>query len=416
MRVSFLYVHDEQGYWHFSRMLKLYELLDHFSSPILLIWWKLEAPQNKNFYKLPYATEFEDYTDGWKKDQKNLNIRKEFIKNILKSYDSYDLFIDYFPFWRIIFADEIDMLIEETHRVWWKFYSVMRDIFTWYPRRDKAYYSKAIKVLKNNNITLDITYISPQTQRRIYNILKEHKLVHWAINIMLDYYLQDWKIDKILVFGDRDVYDLRKEFFLSEWRERKFIFLWYQKSKKVVTNKLNWNDTPYVLVCFWWNIFDKRQFIKILNICRSLSYMHFKIILGSMMGEVERMSIKKKFQFYQNIEFIDFSEKYHSLFLGAKAFIGWWWYGTMMDVIEYDIPSFLFVNQNNIVRVNETEQTTRIKLLKKHGNILLINEVNYDFIKKLSFAYLNINSRKVGSYKLQFVNSNLLYKIIKNDE
>jgi predicted glycosyltransferase len=416
MKTIFLYVHDEKGYGHLSRMTKIYDLLEKDFSPVFLIWGTLNPPKNREYFKLPYATEFEDYSDGWEQDKKNLLVRKAFLKDLIDWYDNFDILIDYFPFGRIIFSDEIDMLIEETHKKKWKIHSVMRDIFTWTRKRDEGYYKQAHNILEENNISVkQWDCLSADLQRKIYSVLKNHDMAHGAINLSLDYYLGLGWIDSVLVFWDSEVYDLRDEFKLTDDQKSKFSFLWYLTWMSKVTVEKKQNEPPYVLVSFWWNIFDKKKFIQLLHLCCGLESINFKIVFGSMMSSQEILSIREKYQKHFHMEFIDFTDKFHDLFVSAKVFIWAWWYGTLMDVVHFKIPSYLFVNQNNVVKVNETEQMKRIQVFQEYAPIESIEDITPVFIKHLMGTYFR-NETDVSQYEnIGLIDTLLLNEIISWD-
>lgn len=413
MKVIFLYVHDEKGYGHLSRMTKIYDLLDIEYEPLLLIWGSLIPPKWRRYCKMPYATEFEDYSDGGEQDKKNLQKRKAFLRDLLYWYSSFDILIDYFPFGRIIFSDEIDMLIEETHKKKWKVYSVMRDIFTWVPKRSDEYYQEARNILQKDNIFVkQWEYLSPDLQRKIYSVLNKHGNSHAAINISLDYYLGLGWIDNVLIFWDSSVYDIRSEFQLSQEQKSKFLFLWYLTGMSKVSVENLPQDISYILVSFWWNIFDKKKFIQLLYVCSELQSINFKIVFGSMMSSYEIKSIREKYNRQAHMEFIDFTDKFHDLFVSAKVFIWAGGYGTLMDVVHFKVPSYLFVNQNNVVKVNETEQMKRIQVFQEYAPIECIESIDTAFIKQLVSIYFGDKKTPELYKNIWLINPLLLNELI----
>jgi len=413
MKHVFLYVHDEKWYGHLSRMIKIYDLLDEKFSPVLLIWGTLLSPKNRRCYRLSYATEFEDYTDWWKKDKLNLKKRKEDLESFLSNYDDYDILLDYFPFGRIIFSEEIDMLIEKTHKTWGKVYSVMRDIFSWKLKKSNEHYDQAYNILKKHDIFIHKSEcISPNLQRKIYSILNKHDCSHEAINISLKYYLGLGWIDNILVFWDQSIYDIRDEFQLSEQEKSKFLFLWYLTwNNKKITNKKVLNK-PYVLVSFWGNVFDKWKFIRLLHLCSRLQNISFKLVLGSMMSDWEISSIKKKYKDFPHMEIMSFTDRFHDLFSSAKVFIWAWWYGTLMDVVRYQKPSFLFVNQNSVVKINESEQIKRITVFQDYAPVYSFKDVDVVFVRQLMKVYFLDTQPKVNYRTFKLSDSHKLLQTI----
>jgi len=396
MKIIFLYVHDEKGYGHLSRMIKVYDILSIKFSPIFLIGGTLKPPVWREYFKLPYATEFENYDDGGIQDHKNLQIRKKFIKELLDRYDNYDILIDYFPFGRIIFCDEFDMMIHETHKKWGKIYSVMRDIFRWIQKRDEKYYKEAINILGEKNIVIyNWECWTKDFQRKIYSHLKEYWYIHAAENILVQFYLHAWRIDNILVFWDEDFYDIRDEFFLTKKEKEKFLFMWYLMWNKSRDQKPVVNKEPYILISFGWNIFDMKVFLELLFLCSQVENISFKIVLGAMIEKNVAQDLKAKFSSYIHMEFIDFTNDFQTLFKSATIFIGAWWYGTIMDVVQHQKPSFLFVNKNNVVQVNESEQDMRIWLIWNMSFVKRVQKVDKFFLKELIEIYFNSKHLKV---------------------
>jgi hypothetical protein len=58
-----------------------------------------------------------------------------------------------------------------------------------------------------------------------------------------------------------------------------------------------------------------------------------------------------------------------------------------MDVVHFKVPSYLFVNQNNVVKVNETEQMKRIQVFQEYAPIECIESIDTAFIKQLVSIY-----------------------------
>jgi len=400
----FLYVHDEKWFGHMSRMLKIYKALEDSYSVCILLWWKLNIiDESISYIRLPEATEFEDINTQQNENRRKLN-RINFLKKKLYLENNFTLLIDYFPFGRHAFFQELDILISITHDKGGKVYSIMRDIFTWVDCRDRLYYAQSYNLAKEKYSSYSHSYIYNNLQRSVYNYLSKTWYKHWAINAFIKNYLSLSKIDNILVFGDATVYDIRKEFLLNKEEEKKIIFLGYILSP--IRNKwlLSTNkEKPYILISPWWNIFNKSILINLLVVCSKLTNIHFKIILWNMSNQWFRNTLKDRFNF-PNFEFISFQNDIHLLMSQCRIFIWGWWYGTFCDIIKYSKKSLLFVNHDSVVNVNKSEQQTRITILEKIwlaerfdllDNAQLTNRIltNYysDFSETCDTSWINIS-------------------------
>jgi hypothetical protein len=83
-----------------------------------------------------------------------------------------------------------------------------------------------------------------------------------------------------------------------------------------------------------------------------------------------------------------------------------------MDVVHFKIPSYLFVNQNNVVKVNETEQMKRIQVFQEYAPIESIEDITPVFIKHLMGTYFR-NETDVSQYEnIGLIDTLLLNEII----
>jgi hypothetical protein len=53
----------------------------------------------------------------------------------------------------------------------------------------------------------------------------------------------------------------------------------------------------------------------------------------------------------------------------------------------YNIPALLYVNADNVVNINKTEQRKRIEILSKNYPIFHVEKIDKHFIKKILFYY-----------------------------
>lgn len=381
----YLYVHDEKWFWHLSRMLKIYHAIKSKYSPCILIWWALEITDDTiSHIRLPESTEFENKNDS-KKEKSLKNKRKQYIESVLMGNEYSFLLIDYFPFWRHAFFDEMDSMINITHKKSWKVYTIMRDIFTWNKQREAQYYSDAFTRIKDHYYPKTYSEVVSNNQRRVYKYLSDNWYKHAAVNLFLKYYLSVWKIDNILVFWDKNIYDIRDEFFLTDREKEQFKFLWYiiPDREKEVHHPI---EKPYILISPWWNIFNIKFFFELLSVCRSLKEVRFKVIVGNMIDNKLKHTIVSRFR-SPNIEFINFQKNLSSLIFQSKWLIGWWWYWTFWDILWYRKKAIMFINHDDIVNINKTEQFIRIQHWEKIGNITYASQINHEIIKQILELY-----------------------------
>jgi predicted glycosyltransferase len=130
MEKVYLYVHDEKGYGHLSRMLKIYHsLCPHYNVCILLSGTLKIHDSSIKYIQLPYVTEFEPRLLDRTPIEKDLKKRREFIERKLGKDEKFSLYIDYFPYGRHAFYKELDMLIDMSQSSGGQVFCVMRDIF-----------------------------------------------------------------------------------------------------------------------------------------------------------------------------------------------------------------------------------------------------------------------------------------------
>jgi hypothetical protein len=77
----------------------------------------------------------------------------------------------------------------------------------------------------------------------------------------------------------------------------------------------------YVLISAGGNIYDKEKFLQILMICSKIKNIHFKVILGSMIPDIEIKKIQNLVK-ASNIEFLDFSYNIKEYIIDAQLLIG----------------------------------------------------------------------------------------------
>lgn len=386
MEKVYLYVHDEKGYGHLSRMLKIYHTLSpYFDTCILLSGTlKIQDP-SVQYIQLPYVTEFEPMLLDRTPIEKELKKRREYIQSKLAHGEKFSLYIDYFPYGRHAFYKEIDMLIDMSQSSWWQTYCVMRDIFMGVSLFSEEQYLEVVQNMREYYYPKSLDELIWSDKEKIFQYLVRYSDVRMIVDIFLDSYLRYGKIDKVLVFWDRDVYDIRDETPLSSKYADKFVFLWYLLPKS--WNVLKTVDSePYVLISAGGNIFDIKKFLSLLVLCSCVSWYRFKIVIGGMLEKKLWSQIRDKFP-YEHMEFVDFCDDFAALLSGAAVFVGGGGYGTCTDLMQYNIPGFLYINYNQVVDINKTEQYMRIASLSKYLDIQYIESFDSTTMKDILRSY-----------------------------
>lgn len=379
MKKVVFYIHDELWFGHLSRVLKIYKILENFFHVHVLISWHIPiwVLEGINYSILPFVSEIEKH--------KHKNILLKERKKVLMNYfydNEVDFFlIDYFPFWRYSFLNEIEELLFFLNWKWCKSYSIMRDIYSG---------RKNIKIKKYTNLQKNaFEMISKNLSiKNIHDTFYESWNSTYFVNYALEHFLEKELLSWILVFWDKNLYDVSNEFvFLNEELKNKFYYFWMlleQSEEKIEDSE------PYILVCFGGNIFEKKYFFKILSFLGKIHLIKIKVILGTMVKIEEKKQIRKYFSNVKNIELIDHTTSYKSLLNNSKIFIWSWGYGTVCDVISSTSTSFLIPNYNELVSVNLTEQNKRLEILSKiYKNIVKVHKIDRIFFKQVLEHYFS---------------------------
>jgi len=125
----------------------------------------------------------------------------------------------------------------------------------------------------------------------------------------------------------------------------------------------------------------------------------------------QKQGILNKFWKYSNLEFIDFTDCFYTILSEAKVFIGAWWYGTLTDLLACKVPSYLFVNQNEVVNINQTEQSVRIDVFKNYIPTVLVEKIDQLFVRELIKTYYTDTTKQLRK-KILSANSDRLFNAL----
>lgn len=394
MKKIIIYNNDSKGFWHFSMLHKIDSLLRDKYEIFFIIWGR-------------YSQEYLN----WKKylilnwDSEN---RKLQVENIMCDFSADFMFIDYFPFGRYNFIHEIWGFITIFRKnKGKKVFSIMRDIQHWKEicsnDKIKKYYEIIFEKfsVKKYNITWKI---SLEIHKFSYENGYENEFMHSFIESIL----HNWIVDKILVFWDEKIYKLQDEFHLSRWIENQFHSMWYLWMN--YDNPTLSVEQKFVLISFWWNVFDEKIFMKLLHITKKITKIPFKIILGTYLDETKKGVIVSRFS-NENIEFIDFTIDIKKYLEKTSLFIWSWWYGTVMDIYSYNIPAFLFINANNSVSANFWEQEKRIEIFSHLGDIHFYERIDMKFLKDI-LEHLGKDNHQYKRNTIHFSKQSDFFKIL----
>jgi len=385
MQSVLLYVHDEVGFGHISRMRKIAHSLSPKLRVVVLLWWVEDIYFNDdievNYLPHKYV---ETNTSWWGVDfQSKFKDRNEYITKLLKNNDFLYLLIDSFPFFRHMLLEENDFLIRSFSKKWKKVYTIMRDIYAW------------IKIDFNVNLLSKIDFKSVSLQD-LLNCINENQIQSVKTVYLLKYYLENELIHSVIVFGDKSIHKLEEEF---SWviDKKYFKYMWYILSLGSWLAQ-SYREENYILISFWGNIFDREKFLKIMYYIKHLKNIKVKVIFWKMLDSTFQNQIKEKFH-SENIEFLWFQKDIKNIILWSRLFIWAGWYGTVTDLMCYKKVSILVSNYNSNIQINKTEQETRLQWLSNHLPFIhYVDSVDKDFLSLVTAAF---KQEKIKDYELK---------------
>lgn len=327
----------------------------------------------------------------------------EYLEKILKNYPPDILLVDFFPFGRYKHIDKFLFLLYSVKKYDTKSYSIMRDIYD----GERLLESSKIKyqqLLRKKIFGYDWINFFHCIQEIIIFSYK-NDLEKELIASIVEYSLKDSIIDDIFVFWNLNEHDITSEVGIEKNSilQKKFKYLWYMLTHQYIFRPY-WSE-KYILINFWWNIFDIKKFYNILYICRKLEGIHFKIILWKFTHEGIKRNIMRDFGNSINFNFLDFLSfnEYTWVFKNAKVFIWSWGYGTCMDILSNKKESLLFVNSNETVVANMKEQSFRIhNLTQKYNYVFDCDPIDRTFIKTLLSLYMSEQNFDSSEIKVEW--------------
>jgi len=329
---------DVHGMWHlpFFRYLcntlkkeyEVYILLWSDLSPDFFPWAKvvrIQKKSNKELYNLERITQ---------------------IENILFQVRPNIFFIDFFPFGRYWNILDINLITNFIKKTWWKNISVMRDIYLWKKILTDNGYAKFLDIVHKER-GKDLFSVIESDYQWLFDIIFKGSVHHvFLIQSYLSYTVIKHIIDWILVFWDKNIYDISDEFLLSESQKNIFHHLWYIPEANV-TKKNNSDSWKSILISTWWNVTSKQDFENLIKYINSLSWYSIRLLLGPYIDRAYKKKIISIVHRNSNITVSGFIPNFNKLLHSSSYFFWFWWYGTFQSLFDYDGQAFIMANYDN---------------------------------------------------------------------
>lgn len=340
-----------------------------------------------------------------KSNKKLYDLKREHsIRNILKEVEPTIFFIDFFPFWRYWNILDINLICTYIKDNGWKNISIMRDIYLWTKILSDKSYTKFINLIYQKKWK-DICSIIENDYRWLFDIIFKWKVHHiFLIQAYLSYNFSKGIIDSILVFWDKNIFNISQEFIVSKKEKKLFHHLWY------ISKPLSYNDNiksrdNTILISTWGNVTSKKDFEKLIKYISNLSWYSIRILLWpyierSFKKKIISIVLKKK-----NITISGFVHNFSELLSESSYFFWFWWYWTFQDLFNYKGQAFIMSNYDSRdFRHRYYEQKYRTMLLSPYLNVTYLN----DFSKEnLDLCFEN-NADKKNIKEIEFCSAEKL--------
>ncbi len=371
-----IYCSSEYGRGHFVGVLKMYYALKNMYDIRIFFSWKVTS---KYLEWIDYRILNKNHFVDWNIE----TIRNKYFIDFIP-----DIFlIDFFPFWKFNYKENIDFLIDITKDNHWKVYSCMRDIFDGQMiGKNKALEKKLTRIYKKDTFYEAIVYA--------YN----NKLLKYLSKIILEDYIDQKRIDKIFVFGDKKIHNIADEYQLSEEYREKITYLWYLTNEYIkYEKKLSVSST--IVVSSWWSFYNRKNFLLLLKFLSKFSNLQIYFFPWDDISLKERKSLEQYILWFSNIILKNFSYEYYTLLSQADiAFIAGG-YNSFSDIFQYNVSCYVlwYGQYNPSIETNIFEIEARLKKLDFFPHIHRLYDFDFKKIQdiiKHEYTFLRYHEKK----------------------
>lgn len=366
---------DKYGLWHMPFFSHIITCLSE-KYELLVLLWNEDIPHKKfNWAQIIHIPE---------KSNKKLYVteRIEFIRKVLNEIRADIFFIDFFPFWRFWNIEEINLIIDDIYSRWWKNISFMRDMYLWRifltPKNIDSF-TKSVK--KGYGMEMDV--IIKSHYRLLFDLVFKSNIHHiFLCQIYLAHYLSYSKIDGVIVFWDKKVFDIRDEFILNDDTKKAFHFAWYIPYKNNGSNIRNKNlETKNILVSTWWWLTSKDDFLKLINFLAKTTQYKITVLMWPFVEDVFRKKIEEVVINYSHMTIEWFSDDFQSKLNNSDIFFWYWGYWIFQHLFSYTWMAYIMSNYDLWdFRHRYYEQKYRTILLEEYLNVSYLNDFSSDYL------------------------------------
>lgn len=404
-RAIFFY-DDTQGLGHLPRLKFLLKVVKKKYWNVLLVLWSDVSldflPRDIEIIKITYIKDINTI-----EKKKIIQDRINELNAILHEFQPNLFFIDYFPFWKFLQIDEITLINEYVHSQWGKVFSYMRDLYIWKKIIDAKKYKKLLtKIIwctwpecvffEENNAKYILKTLSRTQINRVYRV-----------QFSISYYLKKKILDGIIIFWDRDVFDISDEFLFWKKEKEKFFFLWYlsnSQNKKIIQKKNT------ILLSTWWNLTSEKNFLNLLSLLAKKKEFQIKVLIGPYVLDSIKQQIFN-YKKYNNISIIPFVKDFDYLLQESEFFFWYGWYWTFQSLFSYTWKAFIMPNFDGDNFVDRYyEQKHRCLIFEEILNIKFLEKITNDSIERCFFLKNSTWSIE-ASKKIKKVNENDVVKL-----
>jgi len=398
----FLLYDDMNGMWHIPFFQYLCKTLEESYDLFVLLWNDL--PQAHKLF--PWANIIKIH----KKSNKKLlhSYRMNQIEKLLNRIQPDIFLIDYFPFWRYGNILEISLICSFIKKNGWKNISFMRDLYLGKKILTWKSYDKFSETILNKRWKT-ISQLIENDFRYFFDIIFKWTIHHiFLIQSYLQYTISNNFIDGILIFGDKNIYDISNEFILSKAEKKIFHYVWYIPNNEKVLESIQPRKKT-ILISTWWNVTSEQDFLKLISYVNTLSWFTIRILLGPF---VERWYKKKIISVVHNnkkITVSGFVDNFSSLLYESSYFFWFGWYWTFQSLFNYKGQAFIMSNYDaKDFKHRYYEQKYRTEHLKDYLNVCFLQ----DFSNENLESCLSYKAEKKKRKKIFFTSDSKIVDII----
>ena len=343
-------------------------------------------------------------------DKKYNKKRNDFLCRHIQTINIDIFLVDFFPFGRFESIFDIDIISWHVHKNWGKVLSFMRDIYYWKEVIKKEIYSNFLNHLQPWNHK-NFSKVMEKWLFPLFSMMKKAKINDiYYVQLYIDYVFEKNIIDGILVFWDKNFFDIRDEFLLSDQDRLKWYHVWYIPGNKSIRYIWNEKVQKKILISTWWNVTSRKDFIALLQFFVTKESFSIEVLIWPYVNEYIKREIEELIQWAKHINISMFKENFWNVLNNSDYFFWFGGYGTFQDLFYYKGKAFIMANYNlSNFRHRYYEQKYRTKIFEKNLNVQFLDDFSHTHLEKCLWEY---KPRDPDISEIQFCNMQRLEEVI----